>query len=364
MEVFMFKRIISLFRVIVILVTPVALLHGMEPGQKHNNALARINVIMDHVIERPQKVGLGDRPAPIKVAVDSAFEKNKDTQKEDWLYNGHTYYALLDLDEDVLFKYLACENPEERDVYIIDVGCAQGRWGKNAQYILADENIKKSGKRFHIFSVTGGVECDELVERKDHVTLYQFNQFKIENIDEEFAKRGFDLKNKVNLIVSNWTLRHLIDPFGTLKRMYSLLNPKQGKLISNGFLFKYNDNDEIQAFPMDNENILSNSIAICLFRYFTVGRDTGQFLLMRTDHNELNIPLEYTGQTHELVGRWQCASGKVTVFNKSTHIKQNFEPSIMNKDQYIYCAQDDQHAKNLYNALLKQNLFYKHPIYR
>ncbi len=231
-------------------------------------------------LARNQKT-LSDRPANIQTACDSAFEHNRDASNKDWLYNGTSnYYTLVDLDEDAIFAQLAHKNSGQKDVYVIDAGCAQGRWGRNALEILQNEAYKKSGKHFHIFSVTGGQECDELVKHKDHVTLYQLNQFKIENIDEEFAKRGFDLKNKVDLIVSNWTLRHTLDPFGTVKRMYGLLTPKQGKLMSNGFLFKFDETDKVQTFPQDNENILTASNATCLFKVHTPGRDAGHFLLM------------------------------------------------------------------------------------
>jgi hypothetical protein len=161
----------------------------------------------------------------------------------------------------------------------------------------------------------------------------------------------------VHLIVSHWTLRHLVDPFGTVKRLYSLLNPKQGKLLSNGFLFNFANNDEIQSFPIGNENILAASNAICLFNKFTAGRDVGQFLLMRTNNNELNIPLEYTGDTVGLGWGYQCESRTVTVFKKG-----NIEKPAINRIYLvnkIYCMQDDYRAKELFNNLLNQKLFYR-----
>lgn len=309
---------------------------------------------------------LGERPAHVQAAVDSAFEYNKSAKPGEWLRDGsYGYYGLLNIDEDALLKHIANENTEEKDVYIIDVGCAQGGWGRNVLRTLEKESIKKTGKRFHIFSVTGGKECKELVEHKGHVTLYQLSNFKIENIDEEFSKRGFNLKNKVNLIVSHWTLRHLVDPFGTVKRLYSLLTPKHGMLMSNGFLFSHDKNDEVQAFPAHNSkdynaNILMGTNAICLFRHWTCSRDVGEFLLVRTHQKELNIPLEYTGQTRSIGNGYQNSSQQVTVFNKGNSIKDNNLSdgiSWMNND--IYFDKDDMRSKNLFRALLYQKLFYK-----
>ncbi len=310
-------------------------------------------------IEKEENAVLGDRPSQIQAEADKAFELNKDTGDDQWLYNGFDFYGLLGINDKLLLKHLASENQEKEDVYIIDVGCARGGWGRHAMRILQSKACKKSGKRFHIFSVTGGKECEEIVQQEGHVTLYQLNRFKIENIDEELSKRGFDLKGKVDLIVSNWTLRHLVDPFGTLKRMYSLLTSNQGMLLSNGFLFKFNDSDKVRAFPEKNENILIHANATPIFRAWDCGRDTGQFLLMRNNKKELEIPLEYTSNISFISHRYQCASAAVTVFNKGSLVKQNFDPDFIEGSPKLYCDKDDQQCKNLYKDLKARGYFMK-----
>lgn len=345
--------------------------HGMEkygallatnflnPCIAYYQAITAAHFLNQKVKEMERKDRLGKRPEHVQTTCDEAFENIK--KETVWgLYNGSNYYTTLELDEDKLLEQLAQKSSKEKDIYIIDAGCARGEWGKNALEILQHEKYKKSGKQFHIFSVTGGIECPELVERKGHVTLYQFNQFKIENIDEEFAKRGFDLKNKVSLIYSLWTLRHLVDPFGTVKRMYSLLTPERGKLMANGFLFKFNKTDKIQAFPDGNENILIDSNATCLFREFTAGRDVGHFLLEKNDKNDLTIPLGYDGNTHTASWRSQNESRLVTVFNRRNLRKPKADRVYMNNN--IYCDKDDQKCKDLYNSLLSQKLFYGNKI--
>jgi hypothetical protein len=196
-----------------------------------------------------RKNGLGNRPPEVQDAVNRAFEQNKNATS--WPYDGSYYYTLMGIDEEKLFALLVCDE-HKNDIYIVDVGCGKGGWGRLARnFFLRNEAWKNSGKRIHIFSITGGRECEDIVEQTDHVTLYQLNQFKIENIDEEFSKRGFNLKNKVDVIVSNWTLRHLVDPFRTLEQMYNLLADK-GILMSNGFLFKLDDSAEVKVFPSYN----------------------------------------------------------------------------------------------------------------
>jgi 2-polyprenyl-3-methyl-5-hydroxy-6-metoxy-1,4-benzoquinol methylase len=317
------------------------------------------------------EINLGVRPEVVQIAVDEAFEANK-TAKSWGLYDGQAYwYGLLGLEDELILKNLATKNQKKKDIYVLDVGCARGGWGQRAMEIfLKDEVCQKSGKHFHIFSVTGGQECEEKIESKVNVTLHQLNQFKIENIDEEFERRGFDLKNRFDLIVSSWTLRHLVDPWGTLKRMYRLLTPAQGILISNGFLFAFDDSEEIQGFPSHTWNILAQANAVSLFRYWDSGHDAGQFLLMKTNTQELAIPIEYTGKTIKLTWEYQCSSKIATVFKKGP--LQTAEPfwfkpirktedhseedGILRDDddpiRRCYCHPDNQQSKDLY-ALLK-----------
>jgi SAM-dependent methyltransferase len=323
------------------------------------------------------EINLETRPAAVQEAVDIAFEINK--QAKSWgLYDGQAYwYGLLGLDDGLILKNLATKNPDKKNVYILDVGCARGGWGQHAtKFILKDEECKKADKHFHVFSVTGGQECEEKIERSGNVTLYQFNVFKIENIDEEFERRGFVMKNRFDLIVSNWTLRHLVDPWGTLKRMYSLLTPDKGILLSNGFLFADEDFDEVQDFPVRTWNILAKTNAVSLFRCWNSGRDAGQFLLMKTSTQELAIPLEYTGITLGIGGRYQNASEMVTVFKIgkiSTNerfwfkaLKPKKEEDPLEEDGSLgeksgsgrcYCHKDSQESKDLYVSLKRLELF-------
>lgn len=311
------------------------------------------------IINQEENIILGNRPSKVQAAVDKAFEQNRNATKGDWFYNGSSYYGLLNINEDLMLEHLASENSEKKDIYIIDVGCAQGDWGiQSMRTILQHEASKKSGKRFHIFSVTGGQECDEMTKQEDHVTLYQLNLFKIENIDEELLKRGFDIKEKVDLIVSNWTLRHLVDPLGALKRMYSLLAPNKGMLFSNGFLFMFNDSDEVKSFPLDSPNILTNANTTLLFRQFTTGRDADQFLLLRNNQNELQIPLAYTGNIHDIGSHYQNASEIVTVFEKRPLLKTTFKRKFTGDFLDLYFDKDNQQSENLYNTLKHANVFY------
>ncbi len=237
---------------------------------------------------------LGQRPTTIQQVVDEKYEKIRSFTPK-WGHAGKPSYQLLGADENQLLPFIANLNPEKKEIYIIDVGCANAAWGTNAMHIL-HKTCSELDKHFYIFSITGGRECTRQREDLGNVSHITFNQCKIENIAEAFP----ELANKVDLIVSSYTLRHLVDPFGTLKQLYHLLSPTCGILISDGFTFFVNDSPACQMLSDGNLNILAMSNAETLF-----GNNedyVSSFLLMKTNVNELELPIEYTGCTATLPG--------------------------------------------------------------
>ncbi len=295
------------------------------------------------------------RPQKVQEAADEAFESNRKT-KSKWLYNGEWgWYGLLNIHEEKLIKHLV--SLDKKDIYIMDIGCAKGEWAREIVNLLQTQ-YKKNNTKFHIFSITGSKECKEVTWTEGNITLHQLHQFKIENIDEELAKRGFDLKEKLDLIVSRWTLRHLVDPFGTLTKIYDLLNPSKGKLIANGFLFKYEDSEKVQGFPYKHQNVVTQSNASAIFYDYDAGHDTGHFLLERNDKKPLDIPLEYTGNIASISYNYQCQSQKVTEFRrKIPNNNQKPERDYVNPKERWYCLHGDEKCQQLYSFLKENDLF-------
>ncbi len=309
-----------------------------------------------------------EHPVEVQTAIDHAFATIKNKQKDDWtFYKGSSHYGLLDLGDGRLIRHIAHTNTHKSDIYFMDVGCGDGSWGNNAVKVLEEEATKNPHIQYHVLSITGGKECVESKESYNNIHLYQLTQFKIENIDEELLKRGFDLKNKVDLIVSHWTLRHLVNPFGTLKRMYSLLTPTYGKLLSNGFLFALEDTPDIKAFPVgEHYNALSSQNTVALFNNHDSGRDAHHFLLMKNNNtNELNIPFTYSGKVRQLGYGYQCYAGVTTEFkNDARKNTTSRYPSaiISDKEKHgpfdHYAPKDDIKAQELYAYLIKHKLFW------
>ena len=307
------------------------------------------------------------RPEIVQKAADKAFERNRNTGPDSWLFQGAWgYYYLLDIKDGALVKSIARKNPEQKDVYILEAGCGHGHWGMRVADALRADEFQKSGKHFHVISLTGGRECDESVEHFGNVTLYQFNQFKIENIQEELTKRGLNLENKVDLIVSRWTLRHLVDPWGTLNQLYGLLSPAGGKLLSNGFLFKLSGSNQVKTFPIDNESLVLDSDATVIFREYNVSRDAGEFLLERNSLAKLDIPLKYTSQVCPIGHGYQCAAMLSAEFDYQEptntqsikNLKQDCD-QVVDDRRGLYCGKQDQRCLDLYQRLVDQKLLVK-----
>lgn len=308
--------------------------------------------LQEYTFKKPFK-----RPKSVQNVVDEVFEdvKNEST----WYKNGSYQYGLF-YTKDEKFVDLVVSGGK-KDVYIMDVGCGQGDWGHHIKEYL-EKKYKDTNITFHIFSLTGGEECSEETSQSDKVILHQLNQFKIENIDEELKKRGFDLENKVDLIVSRWTLRHLVDPFGTLDKMYGLLTSSRGKIVSNGFLFKLADSQGIKACPnyYEGSYILANSNATVLFNDYDGMRDAGEFLLERNDEKSLGIPLEYVNRVKDINGyAWQCASNKVTEFVEDEENIKNKNRLVKKLDGDRFCLDGDGRCKDFYERLRQQGFFEK-----
>jgi len=291
---------------------------------------------------------LGMRPVSVQAVVDEAFTNVLTCRN--WPHNGKNKYCLFGIDDEMLLKHVA-DKSDKDNIYIIDAGCGNASWGKKAmETLFKDEECKRSGKNIYIFSITGGKECEEEVETKGKVYHYKFNSFRIENIDEEFIRRGFSfLVGNVDLIVSSVTFRHFVDPFGTLKRMYGLLSSLNGMLISDYFNFKFADSECCSTFPEEESVEIFASIGVaCLFNFNFNGNS---FILMRSDDRELDVPLKYSGGVVTLF-----KNVKTTVFNKEGLIceeKERLVKPVEIRPPFIYCFEENQSCRNLY-LYLKQ----------
>lgn len=254
--------------------------------------------------ESNTKVTLGERPKAVQKAIKKAFEnvsirREERVQEEGapqrWgLGSGTTgFYYIMNIDDYEIIKDILTR-PKD-NIYLMDVGAGEGMWGRLVMKIIKKE-FSGSKKHFHIISVTGGTDLSTKVSHDGNTTLYEFGKFKIEDIKSELEKHDLDLTNKIDLIVSNLTLQHLVDPVGTLKQFYSLLTPDNGMLLSSGFTFILNEEGEANShYALWKEEPS--------FSYLVFLRQAGHFydfLLIKKRDRLFDPLLEYTGKTDKV----------------------------------------------------------------
>ena len=121
--------------------------------------------------------------------------------------------------------------PSCKDFYALDIGAGNYQWGRKlAQYLNAKTNLPKDVTR-HIIGIRGETNLDEAVTKVGQCTLYEFGQFQVETLSDEFTKQGLQLANKVDLVVSSRCFRHLVDPVGTF--VFGKVNTVAIRVYSN-----------------------------------------------------------------------------------------------------------------------------------
>jgi len=178
-----------------------------------------------------------ERPQDIQGAVEEAFQEISRHSKSDWRSNGSWGYDICHApEENVLPSVIRNAPPEQKEFCFLDIGAGNFSWGQNTLRILRTLDLQ--GKTVHVISVRG--EQNELTEKKSlgNIHLYELGGVKVENIADALQQRlGFDCRSKMDVIVSHWTLQHLVDPMGTTIDSYSLLRPGSGKMFFNAFSF-------------------------------------------------------------------------------------------------------------------------------
>ncbi len=187
-------------------------------------------------------------PKEVKERVEKAFSRilrdSSPNKRSGWRYNGEDpLYHLMGLDEEWLVKKMIHQMPSnQKEFTVIDLGCGEGGFGDFIERRLLQEDKLTAGKKIHIINITGGVfekEYDKET-KSESIKVSKLTRFKIEDLGAEFQKRGFSLENNVDLIVSRWTFKHLVNPWKTWTQAFQLLRPGSGMILMDGFPFLTN----------------------------------------------------------------------------------------------------------------------------
>ena len=201
----------------------------------------------------------------------------------------------------------------------------------------------------HIIGIRGESNLDKAVTVLGQCKLYEFGQFQVETLSDEFQKRGLQLANKVDLAVSSWCFRHLTDPVGTFAQTYDLLRPKTGHLMLDGFFFLHEDEkmcDESIDFNTRMTQLCLETNAPFLTYCYDSDGSLDHFILNKPDIHPCPLQKQYLGTVNPGFG-WQIGSEIVTQF-KGADVKT----PLLYDGEY-------RGDKDLYETLRQNGLLYK-----
>ena len=183
-----------------------------------------------------------DRPLEIKNAIQSLFSSLSKLPRSIWtLLNGEEKYNMSNLDEHKLIRKMEENNPDQNSFNIIDIGAGDYSWIESLAKFFNDKSEAFTNKSFNVFGLNGEGSPEIIVI--GNVKLHYYGGFRSEDLSSEFNAKGHMLENNVDLIVSRFSLRHMIDPIGTMLQAYDLLKPNTGLILTDDFSIKYTNLD-------------------------------------------------------------------------------------------------------------------------
>ena len=284
--------------------------------------LANDSISIEQTIPRPISatyLSWKDRTSEINNAISCAFQAVAHDTTSAWGFNGDDTYDICGIKEHELMRKIITEAPSgTKDFYALDIGAGNYQWGRAlAQYLNAKEDIPKDAT-IHIIGIRGEQNLAKTVTDLGQCRLYEFGNFQIEALIDAFEERGLQLANKVDVVVSSWCFRHLVDPVGTFTQAYDLLRPKTGHLLFDGFFFLH----ENETMLDKSLNFNARMVRLCLETrapFLTCShncaRSLDHFIVSKTDDRQCRLHKRYLGT--EKLGwkqRWQIESRTVTRF--------------------------------------------------
>ena len=295
------------------------------------------------------------RPPALQQKISNSFEGLTYHQVSQWgLFNGSEGYNLCRVDEYALMKRIILEAPKkQKEFYALDIGAGNFQWGKGlADYLNQQTDLPKDIK-VHIIGIRGESNFKERVTQLDRCTLYNLGAFKIEELFEEFRKQGLELENKVDLVVSRWTFRHLVDPLGTFVQTYNLLRPGAGFFLLDGFFFLTEKDEGLSG--AGNSNMLQlflDTKAPFLMQHWNVANSLNRFLLKRPDATPCSLPMRYMGVEY-VPDIYKIGSGCATRLRRES---QETEKCILKSMSHYTLCQFALGDKKIYDWLKKNDL--------
>lgn len=198
-----------------------------------------------------------DRSTLLKERIELAWKNiTQHTSSVNWSQNGRSTYSIMDYSEIRLLKKIIVDHyPERKEFYFLDIGSGEFQLVTRLFSLLNEDSTIPQDIKIHLIGIRGEKSSNgtELEKIESGICIqYNFCFFQIENLIEEFTKHHLDLRQKIDVIVTRWTLRHLVDPLGTYLQAYELLR-ENGFLLFDGFFFLV-DNPTAPTYNADRED--------------------------------------------------------------------------------------------------------------
>jgi hypothetical protein len=226
-----------------------------------------------------------------------------------------------------------------KEFYALDIGAGNFQWGKGlADFIDKQTDLPKDIK-VHITNVRGERNLGKRTIETDRCKIYNLGAFKVEEIFEQFKEQGLDLEGKIDLAVSHWCFRHLVDPVGTALQVCQLLR-RNGFFFVDGFFFlrnqeKMSDNRGNEAMTQ----LFLDMKAPFLTRNIDCVRSLNHFVLRKPGASDCRLPIRYL-DVEEIGDNWQVGSQCVTRFQR--------DPQEEDKEGFRLPSGSTSHGHHLY----------------
>jgi Ankyrin repeats (3 copies) len=300
-----------------------------------------------------QRLDWTQRPTEAQEKISSSFESLMRQTHSQWgCFNGSKGYYLCGVDEYALMKRIILDAPKEKkEFYALDIGAGNFQWGEGlAEYLNQQIDLPKDIK-VHIIGIRGESNFGEREIQLDRCTLHNLGAFKVEELFQEFRKQRLELENKIDLAVSSWTFRHLVDPVGTFAQIYNLLCPRTGFLLLDGFFFLLEKDKCLQVAKKNMLQLFLDTKAPFIQYWINSQVNLNGYLLKRPDAEPCSLPMSYMGV--ESAYNYDIGSRQVMRFRRENQETEKCIQKGVGPDQPGELARGD---KKTYDWLKKHNL--------
>lgn len=222
------------------------------------------------------------------------------SSSENWRFNGGTRYGLADVCQIKLAHHLMITNPNQKEFNFVELGAGEFQHEDHWAEQINSFNDISPDVRVNIIGMRAEKYRGEICTTVGKCKIFKLGKFNIENMEaeeEKFKKKYFTLTNNVDVMITSWTLRHLVNPVKTVRQAANLLKEKTGLFFGDGFTYGYkgqsvDDLHREPCFENFNELILNLKMPFLIQPYQST---FNQFVVRRDTSDPIELPLKYYG---------------------------------------------------------------------